>query len=96
MDGITSPLWNDFLKAIKQAKVDLGDPEVLWYRGHPNSSFYLLATLLRYSNGLEKEKLLFTSFRKFSNRILKRRDISAQETRVVFSGEDLSLPWCGD
>ena len=74
MHGITSELWTTFLESIKQARASLGNPEVLWYRGHPNSSFYLLASLLRFKNGLSKERQLFTSFKKFSDRILKRRD----------------------
>ena len=74
MNGITSPMWTDFLESVKRAKMDLGNPDVLWYRGHPNSKFYLLASLLRYKNGIEKERQLFTNFKKFSDRILKRRD----------------------
>ena len=89
MNGITSPLWTDFLKAIQQAKTELGNPEILWYRGHPNSKFYLLATLLRYRNGLEKEKHLFTNFKKFSDRILKRRD---SEWETLFEMQHYGVP----
>jgi hypothetical protein len=89
MNGITSPLWINFLKAMKQARTDLGNPDVLWYRGHPNSNFYLLATLLRYRNGLTKEKHLFTSFRKFSDRILKRRD---SEWETLFEMQHYGVP----
>jgi hypothetical protein len=87
--GITSPLWTDFLESIKQAKTDLGNPEVLWYRGHPNSRFYLLASLLRYKNGLAKERLLFTNFKKFSDRILKRRD---SEWETLFQMQHYGVP----
>jgi hypothetical protein len=37
MRGITSPLGTGFLEAIRQVKAELGNPEVLWYRGHPNA-----------------------------------------------------------
>jgi len=87
--GITSPAWTDFLESIKQAKADLGSPEVLWYRGHPNSKFYLLATLLRYKNGIDKEKHLFTSFKKFSDRILKRRD---SDWETLFEMQHYGVP----
>lgn len=89
MYGITSPEWTEFLESIKNAKEELGNPEILWYRGHPNSRFYLLANLLRYKNGLEKEQHLFTSFRKFSDRILKRRD---SEWETLFEMQHYGVP----
>jgi FRG domain len=72
-----------------QAKAELGNPEILWYRGHPNSNFYLLASLLRYKNGIDKEKHLFTGFKKFSDRILKRRD---SEWETLFEMQHYGVP----
>lgn len=89
MNGITSPMWTDFLKSVKQAKTELGNPEVLWYRGHPNSQFYLLASLLRFKNGIDKEKQLFTNFKKFSDRILKRRD---SDWETLFEMQHYGVP----
>lgn len=89
MNGITSPLWSTFLESVKQAKADLGSPEILWYRGHPSSRFYLLASLLRYKNGIQKEKHLFASFRKFSDRILKRRE---SEWETLFEMQHYGVP----
>jgi hypothetical protein len=89
MNGITSPTWMAFLEAIRKAKADLGNPEMLWYRGHPNSKFYLLATLLRYENGIEKEKHLFANFKKFSDRILKRRD---SDWETLFEMQHYGVP----
>lgn len=89
MNGITSPMWTRFLESIKKAKAELGNPEVLWYRGHPNSDFYLLATLLRYENGIKREEHLFTSFKKFSDRILKRRD---SEWETLFEMQHYGVP----
>lgn len=89
MSGITSAEWMDFLQAIQQARSDLGNPEVLWYRGHANSKFYLLASLLRYKNGIDKEKQLFTDFRKFSDRILKRRE---SEWETLFEMQHHGVP----
>jgi len=89
MDGITSPKWTAFLNEIKRAKTELGNPNTLWYRGHPNSQFYLLATLLRYENGLEKERHLFNSFRKFSDRLLKRR---VSEWETLFEMQHYGVP----
>jgi hypothetical protein len=89
VNGITSPLWTNFLQSIKQAKAELGNPDVVWYRGHPNSRFYLLPSLLRYKNGIDKEKLLFTNFKKFSDRILKRRD---SEWETLFEMQHYGVP----
>lgn len=89
MKGITSPEWTKFLESIKDAKADLGNPEILWYRGHANSNHYLLANLLRYENGLEKEQQLFSSFKKFSDRILKRRN---SEWETLFEMQHYGIP----
>jgi len=89
MNGITSPMWTDFLESVKQAKTELGNPDVLWYRGHPNSRFYLLASLLRFKNGIDKEKQLFANFKKFSDRILKRRD---SDWETLFEMQHFGVP----
>jgi hypothetical protein len=89
MDGITSAKWIEFLEAIKIARKELGNPDTLWYRGHSNSSHYLLASLLRYKNGLEKEKHLFNSFQKFSDRLLKRRE---SEWETLFEMQHYGVP----
>ena len=89
MDKLTSPEWNTFLTEIRDAKNAMGEPDLLWYRGHPNSKFYLLATLLRYKNGLQKEQELFNSFRKFSDRLLKRRE---SEWETLFEMQHYGVP----
>lgn len=89
MNGITSPHWTNFLEAIQQARLELGSPDLLWYRGHPNSDFYLLATLLRYKNGLIKEQSLFNDFKKFSDRILKRRE---SDWETLFEMQHYGIP----
>jgi FRG domain len=89
MHGITSPEWSRFLETIKEANDALGDPEIIWYRGHPDVDHYLLAALLRYRNGLEKEKYLFDSFQKFSDRIFKRR---ASDWETLFEMQHYGVP----
>jgi hypothetical protein len=89
MAGITSPEWLRFLENVKKAKKSLGNPDMLWYRGHPNVEFYLLASLLRYENGLEKERFLFTNFKKFSDRILKRRE---SDWETLFEMQHYGIP----
>jgi hypothetical protein len=89
MSGITSTEWTKFLEDIKQAKAELGNPEILWYRGHPNSRFYLLASLLRFKNGIDKERELFTNFKKFADRTIKRRE---SEWETLFEMQHYGVP----
>lgn len=89
MLGVTSREWSVFLETVKAANAALGNPEVIWYRGHPNVDHYLLASLLRYKNGLNKEKYLFDSFQKFSDRIFKRR---ASEWETLFEMQHYGVP----
>lgn len=86
---ITSSLWTDFLGQIREAKNQLGAPETLWYRGHPNSKFYLLASLLRYKNGLDKEQQLFGDFKRFSDRILRRKE---SDWETLFDMQHYGVP----
>lgn len=88
-ERITSAGWAKFLDNVKKAKADLGNPDTLWYRGHSNADFYLLATLLRYENGLEKEQFLYASFQKFADRLLKRRD---SEWETLFEMQHYGVP----
>jgi hypothetical protein len=89
MNGITSPAWTKFLEAIKSVRAALGNPDTVWYRGHPNAMHYLLANLLRYENGIEKEQQLFISFKKFSDRILDRRK---GEWETLFEMQHYGVP----
>jgi FRG domain len=63
----------DFLLQIKQARAELGNPEIVWYRGHQNSNFQLLPSLLRLDGGLTKEKELFIKWSQRSIGLLERR-----------------------
>ena len=87
--SIANDLWNDFLQEIKKAKEELGNDDVIWYRGQNNFRHYLLPSLLRYRNGIEKEKYLYTSFRKFSDRILPKRE---SEWETLFNMQHYEIP----
>ena len=89
MTGITDSDWTSFLTNIKQAKNEISGGKPIWYRGHNNADYYLLPSLLRYKNGLEKEKYLFDSFRKFADRILQRRD---SEWETLFEMQHYAVP----
>ncbi len=42
--------WHRFLNKISESESDLGNPEVVWYRGHSNINYKLVPSLYRYSN----------------------------------------------
>lgn len=81
--------WNDFLKQVQLAKRDLGNPEIIWFRGHWNYTHYLLPTLLRYSNGIEKEQILFHTFRRFADKVFKSRD---SDWETLFDMQHYHIP----
>jgi hypothetical protein len=89
MHGITSPEWSAFIGTIKAANAALGDPEIAWYRGHPDVHHDLLASPLRYANGLEKEKYLFDRFQKSPDRIFKRR---TSDWETLFEMQHYGVP----
>lgn len=89
MNLIGSESWNEFLINVRIAKKDLGNPEILWYWGHWNSNHYLLPTLLRYKNGLEKEKVLFHKFRVFADKVFKTKE---SEWETLFDMQHYGIP----
>jgi hypothetical protein len=89
MKGITSIGWADFLEKIKEAKQQIDNDGPIWFRGHNNAGYYLLPSLLRYTNGLDKEKYLFNSFRKFSDRIFVRHN---SEWETLFDMQHYGVP----
>lgn len=62
---------------------------MIWYRGQSNFNHNLIPSLLRYSNGIEKEKYLFNSFKKFSDRILPKRE---SEWETLFNMQHNGIP----
>ena len=89
MSGITSDEWSAFLVEVQEATASLGNPDIVWYRGHSNINNYLLASLLRCSNGIEKERYLFNSFQKFSDRIFRRRE---SDWETLFEMQHYGVP----
>ena len=81
--------WNDFLISVQKAKRELGNPEIIWYRGHWNYDYYLLPSLLRYSNGVDKEQKLFHSFRRFADKVFKSRE---NDWETLFDMQHYNIP----
>lgn len=63
--------WMEFLTNVRKAKEDLGNPEIIWYRGQWNYNHYLLPSLLRFENGIDKERYLYQKFQRFADKMFK-------------------------
>ncbi len=85
----TSKAWQVFLANIKDAKNELGNPEILWFRGHSNAEFRLLPSLLRYSRGLEKEQELFYKFKRYADKLFKSKN---SEWETLFDMQHYGIP----
>jgi FRG domain len=65
--------WSKFLEALRYARGNLGDPEVVWYRGVADVSYRLIPSLLRYKDGPLKEQALFNEYQRTGARLLPER-----------------------
>ncbi len=74
---------------VREAKRELGDPEVLWYRGQGKYEHYLLPSLLRYENGITKERNLFHKFRRFADKIFQ---VKESEWETLFDMQHYGIP----
>ncbi len=61
--------WNELLCEIKRFKSEMPEKREVWFRGQGNSSFVLLPSLLRVNGGLEKERDIFYTYKKLSQRL---------------------------
>lgn len=82
MKQINRNAWNAFLDNVEQAQDELGRPEIVWFRGHSNSEWPLLPSLIRTSNDLKlnrdqlfhREQFLFREYSRSSHRFHEQRD----------------------
>ena len=89
MNLLHNPSWLNFLTEVRQAQTELGDPEIIWFRGHGDARHYLLPSLLRYKNGLEKEQFMYHKFRRFADKIFVNKE-SKWET--LFDMQHYGIP----
>jgi hypothetical protein len=72
--------WNRFLDEIQQARADLGNPAVVWYRGQSNASWSMITSLQRATDGLtdvdalQREQLLFREYSRSAHIFHEQRD----------------------
>lgn len=81
--------WTNFLIDVRNAQYELGDPEIIWFRGQGNAKYYLLPSLLRYKNGLEKEQMMFHKFRRFADKIFVNKE---SEWETLFDMQHYGIP----
>ena len=81
--------WNELLQHIKNLRGELGNPDQLWFRGQGNAEYVLIPSLLRFGNGLDKEKFLFEKFRQLSLRVLPR---GTEDWETLFYMQDHGIP----
>lgn len=65
---------SNLFQGIREAKELLGNPPIIWYRGHTNEIFKLRPSLFRFQNGEEKEKELFNKYKQISYAFEKEKE----------------------
>ncbi len=81
--------WSEFLKEVKQAESDLGNPRNIWYRGHTEKSWKLVPSLLRVDEWETKERELFVEFKKTASRLFDKRN---NDWEILFDMQHYWIP----
>lgn len=62
--------WNELLREIKEYKKSMPENTELWFRGQSDATYDLLPSLLRHKNGIDKEKEVFDTYRRLSQKLM--------------------------
>lgn len=62
--------WNELLNEIRDYKETLPENIELWFRGQNNAVYSLLPSLLRNKNGAKKEKEIFDTYKRLSQKLM--------------------------
>lgn len=81
--------WYDFLDNIAGAKESLGNPELVWYRGHSNSEWLLTPVLYRHRRFYDQEQNAFSEFQRSASRLFKPR---SNDWETLFDMQHYGLP----
>lgn len=73
LKDIVASTWPEFLAALQQARIEVGNPQEVWYRGHSRLRYILTPSLLRFPLGLAKEQDLFNDYARSASRLLPPR-----------------------
>jgi hypothetical protein len=66
--------WYRFLEDIRVARQSLGNPQIVWYRGHSSDRYALVPSLHRQESGLSKEQAIFSEFERTAARLFEKRE----------------------
>ncbi|MGR9237105.1 FRG domain-containing protein (plasmid) [Rhizobium leguminosarum] len=83
--------WTGFLNEVAEAAGKIGSPEILWYRGVTSGNHTLRPTLVRFANGVTKERELFERF----NQIARGSEfglVEADEWDILFQMQHFGVP----
>lgn len=84
-----TPEWHSFLSEIRQARVDLGNPATVWYRGHSKPDYVLKPSLFRSADGHTKEQIAFHEFSRVATRLFTKR---TNDWEVLFDMQHYGVP----
>lgn len=82
-------LWAAFLEQIRQARKELGNPAVVWYRGHSHASWPLVPGLFRNSDWPKREKQAFLAFDRTASRLFDKR---RSDWEILFDMQHYGIP----
>jgi hypothetical protein len=82
-------LWAKFLEDIRQAREDLGNPSVVWYRGHSHASWSLVPGLFRNPEWPKREKQAFAAFDRTASRLFDKR---RTDWEILFDMQHYGIP----
>lgn len=68
-----STTWPQFLEHVRDARADLGNPSVVWFRGMARAEYKLIPSLFRSTAGPLKEQDLFNDYERTAARLTTQR-----------------------
>ena len=84
--------WNKFLEDVGIARNELGNPDVLWYRGVVSEDHRLVPSLLRLEGGLDKERQLFERFEQIWRGLHSGSPIPKSDWDLLYEMQHYSVP----
>jgi hypothetical protein len=81
--------WSEFFPSIKKARLELGDPDTVWFRGQANADHTLVPSLYRVPDGAKHERSIFQKFRQLSGRLLPQ---ATSDWQTLFDMQHYGVP----
>ena len=81
--------WPEFFECVRIARDQLGNPSLVWFRGHSRSYYLLTPSLLRHPSGLQKEQELFNEYERSAARLMAKRD---NDWELLFDMQHYGIP----